>query len=347
MAAGYDQTITLNNTLTISSTSNPPQQPPNSLIAGGSIGGPADLVIQAGLNWVGGTMFGSGTTWVTNLMNAGNTDATVNASLTINAPSGVTLDQRTLDNQAKTTWTDGPITTISALIENDAGQEPEKYLGNASFGEFEIAANNSSSMSDPNAPVGTDRTNSLFSNEGSVLKDATFPGQGGTSGIFITFNNDSNSSVTVAGGGLTFLGGGASSGTFQVDLGGNLSFLRGASSIPYTWNSGAKFLGPGDTLVGADVVVGKVYVANEFTFGSGTISGPGTIQFSYLFHWTGGSFVNGGTAEVLPAATATAESVFVPPPSLVLSGWDLIIDAGAVFKQDGANIAMGNGALIN
>ena len=323
----------------------------------GNLGGSQNVTVLNQMNWTGGTMTGSGRTFIPPgvTLNIASTFATV----------GLT-GGRVLENGGTILWTGGNFTVSSAVITNRAGAlvEARNALG------LNYTANPGSRFDN----AGTFRK--------SVVVGTTTVGSG------MVFNN--YNAVEIQTGTLSLSGGGTNGGTYDVLAGATLSLFGGA----YTDGSGSSIKGAGNFTVGngaTPTLVGLVNVTGTNTFGSsstvnltgnyfctnntlvisgpiavnfngtgtvtpailnftgGTLSGNQTVIVLNQMNWTSGTMSGSGRTIILPGATlniaANASTVGLSPGRTLENGGAVLWTAGN-FTMSSAVITNRAGALF-
>ncbi len=271
----------------------------------GTLGGTATLTVAGSLAWTNGTMNGSGTT----LVAAG-------GALAISGSAGKLLaDTRQFINGTdNATWDGGGnlYLTQFATFTND--------------GTLTVLNNQTieSSPYDFSAP-------GVVNNAGNWIKTS-----GGTTNIHVIFNN--SGTVDLQAGALLLNRGGSANGTFDTAAGVTLSF-----TADYTLNDGASLVDTGFARVqGGTVTVAGSVTATDIGLDSGTLAGPGTLEVTGSFDWTGGSIADpNGTLLLDPGATMSISGT---------SGKTLnarTLDLNGDVTWSGGNIAVQNGGIIN
>jgi hypothetical protein len=175
---------------------------------------------------------------------------------------------------------------------------------------------------------GLELTNAAVINNES---GATWDLQGGSSiGGSGTFNNlgtllvsspanvtvnlpfNSGGAVNVQSGGLTILGDGSDSGTFNVAAGQTLTFSAGSD----TFTDGTQVTGPGTfALTGNETltVTGSVtFGSASFTLDDSTLTGPGTVTITGATTWAGGLMSGSGITNLEGTTSLTGSGTMYP-----------------------------------
>jgi len=199
----------------------------------GTFTGTGTLSVNGLLTWTGGVMSGTGTTFAL-------------GGLAISGPADKVLADRTLDNFADAAWTGGAITiSRTAVINNFAGAV------------FDIRTD---------LRLTDLAVDSAFNNAGTLRKSAGV----GVSQLFNTVNN--TGAVEVLTGTLELWDGGIGTGSFTVQAGAALSFVRG----DYLLAASSSIAGDGDVRFTG----GNVYVLGGYAVAGGTtVSMTGTAFF--------------------------------------------------------------------
>lgn len=323
----------------------------------GVLGGSQNVTVLSQMNWTGGTMTGSGRTFIP----AGVTLNIASTFATVSLTGG-----RTLENGGTILWTGGNFTMSSAVITNRVGAlfEARNALG------LNYTANPGSRFDN----AGTFRK--------SVVVGTTTVGGG------MAFNN--YNAVEIQTGTLALSGGGTNGGTYDILAGATLSLFGGA----YTDGIGSSITGAGNFTVGngaTPTLVGFVDVTGTNTFGSsstvnltgnyfctnntlviaspialnfngtgtvtpavlnftgGTLSGSQTVTVLSHMNWTGGTMTGSGRTIILPGASL---NIAANASTISLTGGRTLENGGAVlwtagnFLMNGASITNRAGALF-
>jgi YD repeat-containing protein len=297
-------------------------------ISGGTLTGSGTVTVNGVLNWILGTMSGSGQT-------------VVNAGLQLNSAFGtITLDGRTLVNTATATWASGFMAVADgAVIDNQAGAT------------FDVQSDSGFFLS---AIGGADAT---FNNAGTFMKSG---GTGNTDVANVIFNNTGR--VDVKSGTVTLEDGGTGSGSFAAEARATLAFGSGT----YTLTANSSVVGSGTIgfVNGGTALVGGIYGVNgtteissgtvnfgvsakttALTLDGGTLTGSGTVTVTGLLTWSTGTMsgigqtvasggfqlTNGGSDLQLDGRTLvnTATATWV-------SGFMEVADGAVIDNQAGA-----------
>jgi len=230
---------------------------------GGTLTGTGSLLSYGILNWTHGSISGVGSLTIDEyaIMNISGSDIKGQ------------LAQRTINNFGTINWNAGNIDlSYGAIINNQPGAIFD-IKGDVSF----VFADGATTIN----------------NMGTLRKSA---GTGTTSFEGIVFNN--TGLVQIQSGKLN-VGGGSSSGEFNVSLGGEFNFSLGGT---HTFKNGAVLAGQGfiggwNTTLSVDTnstatVVGKLEL---FT---GTLTGPGILNVPGIFTWNGGAISGAGVIKI-------------------------------------------------
>jgi hypothetical protein len=261
--------------------------------AGSEMSGPGNLTIDH-FTWSGGRLTGTGTTTVT-------IDAALNAS-------GKELNGRTLKiaPTANVTWSAGDISGFPGGLIDNAGTFTTIFDGNFLYASTQSAA---------------------FANSGLFLKAAGT----GKSTFTVFFNN--SGTARVASGTLSLLGGGNSSGNFDLQ-GGGLEL------------TGGYVLGPGTTITGSNTasIIGDISVtgsvsAKNVVQTTGTVSGTGALALEN-FVWQGGTMGSGGLTSVSNTLTLSGVN------QKTVTGRTLRNAAGGATTWSGGDLRIGAAGAI-
>jgi hypothetical protein len=282
-------------------------------VSAGTFGGTGEVDLNGAFTWSGGTMNGAGTT---------------NARGGLSIPNAtVILDVRTLNVTGTTTFgnaTGGSFLYMSsgAAVNNQAGATWNIVNGNTNVG---------------NGIIYNGGTLPAFNNAG------TFEMTGGTSdNVGVPFNNTgsvmSNSET------LNFSGGGncgtICSGTYTAGAGGIIAFTSG------TFVQGGPINGAGTVnFSGATMNFGsgiETISSATTNFSAGTITNTGSINFTTLLTWTGGSWTGTGTTNTQAGLSIPNNTVFLDTRTLNASGTTTFGNA-----TGGSFLYMSSGAAVN
>jgi hypothetical protein len=239
----------------------------------GTLTGSDNVVITGSMDWLSGTMSGTGGT----LLQPGTQVTFIEG----------TLDTRSLGNKGSFTTAAGSVLTLAhgAAVGNAGTWTDEGGNGVTGTGTF----NNSAK----------------YVNSGS-----------GTTSYKVPFNNAGTAEVqsgtmNLGGGGRANVPSTGTGGIFQIDAGALLTISSGA----YVLNPGTQVVGAGFAdVTGATATIAGTVSAAKFELDSGLINGPGDLDVSDTFTWTGGKLQ--GTGMVNLGSTALA-NVSVPGTSVL------------------------------
>ncbi|HVY69332.1 MAG TPA: hypothetical protein VHH73_05355, partial [Verrucomicrobiae bacterium] len=275
-------------------------------ITGGTLSSSVNgaMTISGSMSWQGGTMDGNGRVTFGNLSFLGISGA---------GPKGL-INGWTLNNDGTVLWTG-----TGNIFGYNGGQ-----INNAGVIDIQTAAG--FDYQDAGAvPV--------INNTGSIQKSI----DPGTTTVEFVFNN--SAVVSAKAGVLQLNGGGASSGSFQVDPSITVVFGAGSPSL----ESGASFTGSGLGVVdGANLTLNGNSSADNFKLLSGSLTGTGTLTANSSFNWTGGIMSGPGTLKIAaPATLALAGSSAMR----LANGWNLQ-NLGTVTWSGAGNLEGQNGGNI-
>jgi hypothetical protein len=278
-------------------------------IASGTLTGTGTLTITNSLDWLSGTMSGSGSTAIS-----------PSATLNLSGAAGRTLNGRTLLNRGAATWT----STANLIFNKGTFQ-------NAAGAVFE--AQNDRTISDNDGGA----TPALFVNEGTFRKTI---GTGTTGFNGVPFNN--SGLVDVQSGTLS-LAGGTSTGTFGASSAASVvSFGSGTNIL----NTGALLQGSGVfNLSGFSTalnVEGNI-TAPRFDMSGGTLGGSGTLTVTGPFNWSGGTMGGNGSLDLPASAVLNMASPF---GALTLAGRTINNSSRAVWSG-ASDFNFNNGVFNN
>ena len=247
-------------------------------LSSGTLSGSGTLEVTNVMNWTGGTLTGSGVTLIP-----------LGAELNIAGDNGKELSGHTINNAGTATWTN------SAHIRAYGGAVWTNQL----TGVLEI-------QNDQMIHTGGSGNGLRLDNAGIVRKTG---GTGTTTFSEVRFNNygvlnlqsgslthasalfNNYGTVQVQAGVLALQSGGSSSGTMVTGLGAMVDFTGGS----FTNLAGASFEGAGFARVsGATVLIEATVPAGNITLASGTLDGSGTLVVTNVMNWTGGTLTGSG-----------------------------------------------------
>ncbi|MDQ6625711.1 MAG: choice-of-anchor D domain-containing protein, partial [Verrucomicrobiota bacterium] len=286
----------------------------------GTLTGAGTLTDSGPLNWTAGTMSGTG---ITN----------ANGPLNITTSANKTLDARTLNAAATTTWSAaGTIIAGNGAIFNN--------LAGATFNALTAQAI---------AYSGTG-TAATFNNAGTFNKTGT----GTTTTIDAIFNN--SSVVNITSGTLSLQRGGTDTGSFADASGATLTFGGGTHGM----NAGASVAGAGAVNFSLGVVnfaSGSTYNISGLTtinsgaanfnnaatgaataFTSGILGGTGSYTSGGLFTWSGGTMNGGGITNANAGLTLNGTTKTLVSRTLNNNG---------AATWSAGNFSAGQGAVFN
>ena len=290
------------------------------------------IVSVANLDMVAGTLDGTGTLTIANIMDwtggtmSGNGRTLIPAGATLNLGGG-SLNTRTLENAGTVLWTGAGNLGMNfgSVITNRAGalfhvQNAATLSSGAGANRFDNAGTFRKSTS-----AGTTILNNIFNNVGTVeIQTGTLQCNG-----FFTNNGAVNLS---AGTTNRLVGGGSASGTFNTPASALVEWTGGT----FTLNPGAQLSGAGlyringvsaAVLGNGDVTVQNLDLANN------TLSGTGILTVANTMNWTGGTMEGSGRTLISAAATLQLGSV---------SG----ISLKRTLENGGTAVWTGSGAMI-
>jgi hypothetical protein len=307
----------------------------------GTLTGPGTVTISTALSWDVGTMSGSGST----VLDSGAT-GTINPG----SSGSVNLVERKLVNHGTLTWSTGTVWgSKSAEIENTGTFNTNADASAGSWSSYGLKI--------------ADGSNVWLHNTGTVQKAA------GTEFTNIQFQVTNEGTIDAASGAQIIFSGGAhggesASGTWKSEGGTQLSFNEGTFAWgPSTEIAGTVIFAGGslnakgisgssahiDILRSESVVdlteASGIYKLKELTFekagaGTGTLTGPGTVDISTLFSWNVGAMSGSGSTVLGSSATGTiegGESLSLAKRTLVNEGTVTFVN-GQIPMSEGAKI---------
>ncbi len=237
---------------------------PNNLNLNGILDGAQTVTVLNSMNWTGGTMQGSGRTFI-------GPQATLNIAA-FTGYGGVFMYDRTLENAGTMVWGGGNFGT-TGVVTNDAGASFQ--ILNAEAFNFE---------------GGSPR----FDNAGSFLPSPT--GSTAFNGVLV----DNYGSINLNGGSTLYLGGGLNTGPITIPAGAVLDFSGGT----FNAGADSSITGAGTLLVsgGTANLGGTVNVTgtNSFSNGTANLTGNYTCVSNTLLDISGGTANFDGTGIIAP-----------------------------------------------
>jgi hypothetical protein len=287
--------ICTNNTLTISSV-------PSATFNFSGTG----LVSPAVLNFINGTLTGTSTVTVNNVMNwtggamngSGRTIIPVGATLNAAIPSSAGMTSRTLENGGTVLWTGaGNIGLFgAAVITNRAGAlfhaQNVTSLGFFGADRFDNAGTFRKSANNGTLTIGSFGT---FNNFGTVEVQA------GTLLCSGSFNNSGAVSL-LPGTTNRLAGGGSVSGSFSAPAAALVEWTGGG----FTLNPGAQLNGAGLYRINGGNVTANASLTVEnldLVHGSSMLRGTGAMTIANVMNWTLGTMDGSGRTTISPGAT--------------------------------------------
>ncbi len=261
---------------------------PNLDLTGGTLDGTGTVTISNVMNWTGGTMSGSGRT----IIPAG-------VLLNLSSVGGVALNTRTLENAGTVLWTGAGVIGMNfgSVITNRVGalfdaQNAASLSSGSGPNRFDNAGTFRKSTS-----AGTTTLNSIFNNSGAMEIQA------GTLLCNGFFTNQGTVNLS-AGATNRLTGGGTSTGAFTAPDTALVEWAGGT----YTLNSGAQLNGAGLYKINGSsarvAVDGDVTVQNlDLVNGSSTLGGTGILTIASAMNWTAGAMADSGRTRISPGAT--------------------------------------------
>jgi hypothetical protein len=245
-------------------------------LAGGTLGGPGALTLNAPATWDTGTLTSTVVGTGTNFL----------AGLSITGGGAKSLSRRTLTNSAAATWTAGQVNSGSAAD-----------FVNAATGTF-------NNTFDGNWLYNLGGGLSTFTNLGTFTKSA------GAGATVFTSAFHSSGTVNVNSGTLQLSAGSTHSGGVNVAASAVLDFASGTHLL----NSGTTVGGAGAVAVTAGTVTvgAPVAVSAPLSLAGGVVNGAGALTLAGPATWASGTFGGTGSTDVnagLTIDTAGAKSL--------------------------------------
>jgi uncharacterized repeat protein (TIGR01451 family) len=286
-------------------------------INGGTVTVVQEVTVQ-GLTFTGGTLQGSNTLTVTDVMTwtggtqQGSGATAIASGATLNVTGYVLLRQRTLNNAGTVNWT----------AANNWYIDTNAVLNNLAGATFNAQASD----------VNLGAINGIFNNQGTFIRS----GPGVSYVTALSFNN--SGTVQVVSGVLRLDGGGTSSGAFAVNAGARLEF----NSSNYVLDAGATLTGAGLYQLRANTLTinGTLTVPNFEQINNTTLTGSGTFTVTQVMTWTNGTQTGSG-------ATAIASGATLNVNGYVLLRQRTLNNAGTVNWTAADNWYIDTNAIIN
>jgi len=239
-------------------------------LSGGTLTGPATVVIDGALDWTGGTMSDSGAT-----------EIGPGGLATVSSPGPMYLSQRTFRNFGTMTWVSGATWQLSGL-------SPTQFI-NESGATLTLAA-----------PLtlrwATTAAGKELINNGTIVASA-----GATIDVLLT----QNGTITVGAVTLDLSGAGSLGGTVDVAAGGNLRISNSFTVVPgftFTGLGLVEVAVPG--VAGLTIQAGDSLVLPRLVQTSGNVQGDGALTITDSLHWASGFQIGTGTTYVIDTAVA-------------------------------------------
>jgi hypothetical protein len=289
-------------------------------LTAGTIAGTAAITATSVLTWSGGTMSGTGSTYIP-----------AGARLAIDGANPKFLDIRTFNN-AGSAIVSGPASQIyfsNGATFNNTGSFELRNDSTLNFNGGTGLAFNNSGVFTKTASSGTTSVGVAFNNTGTVslLTGMLQLNSGGTgTGSFILSP------------GTTLNHTGTSSGAFSVPGGAVLGVPSGASTLA----AGATFTGTGLIRInGGTLTLNASITASNVDFSSGTLTGSQGLTVTGALTWTSGTMSGTGTTYVSASAVASLTG----GNGRTLDG-RTINNAGSVIWADTGAISINNAVTI-
>ncbi len=282
------------------------------LTMNGTVNAP-DFTIDGG-TLVGINSFNAGLVWNGGILgSAGTTHNTGDSAMSINDPSGNTLDNHHLINNGQVTWNDGDI-----LLNNGSSITND--------GSWNDQATDSGETHKIRTSAGTD---AYFSNQNTYTKDSA-----GTTEIAVDFYNDG--AVVVNNGTLILSGNGTASSlaTFDVANGAALRF-----TADYAITDAVGLLGDGLVALDSGTLTLDGFVSSpDFAINGGILTGSHT--FLNGANWNGGTLQDGSTYN-------QPNSVFAINDASGNTLNNHFLDSSHVIAWNDGDILLNNGSWIS
>jgi RHS repeat-associated protein len=292
-------TATFNSTLTVA-------QGGAVSISGGTLQGPADLVVTGVMSWSGGSMRGTGLT-------------TIAAGGTLNITGGTSFLSRALVLNGTANWTGGQWSVNGVTVTNNGAFVASSAATLTCYSSVSIAG--------------------AFINSGTFIKQGTGSANFALNVQGVTFNNAGNlevragtlglraggshtSGITISGGAIDFSGTHTLSSLAPISGAGSLSVVGGtlAAAAPINIAGQARFQAGSATFTaplacGTLSVVGGTATFNStltvaqggaVNLSSGTLRGSADLSVTGIMTWSGGSMSGTGLTVIAPGATLNA-----------------------------------------
>ena len=309
------------------------------------------LVWPAVLNFTGGTLTGTSTVTVNNVMNwiagtmagTGRTIIAPGATLNLANASEVGMSVRTLENGGAILWTGTGNLSVGdgAIITNRPGALFEAQNNTAFFaGNLGGAPRFDNAGTFRKTSTGATSFAATFSGGPAFNNYGTAEIQAGT--LLCNGAVLNNGSLTFAAGSTNRLaGGGSASGTFTVPATASLEWTVNT----FTLNPGALLGGAGVYQVNDATFIANtdVGVQNFNLIGSSSpiLNGTGTITVNKVMNWTAGTMRGSGRTIIAPAATLSLAN----PAQVVLSARTLE-NGGTILWTGAGTLVMDTAAVI-
>jgi hypothetical protein len=270
-------------------------------LAAGSAGvsGDGDLEVTGVLDWLQGSMTGTGKT-------------ISKTTLNIDGLANLTINQRTLRNEGDVVWSSGNLVL-------DAGAR------------FENAPGGVVDMDAPHDFLHNTGNEGVVHNEGILRKliDPTllvFP-----SGVRLV-NRDV---VSLGKGDIRIAGPSTSSGLYAIAPGSTVEF----SGFANTLEAGTRFQGIGRALVGGSMQVTGADVTAQTLELAGDVEGPGTITVSDSLRWTRGTMRHAGATRNDGTMTIdNANDVVIDTRTLLNTGTAAFVGSRDMLLRNGGTV---------
>ena len=295
-------------------------------LAVGTLSVTGTLTVATSMNWITGTMSGSGRTII---------DANATLNLAVPSLNQASLVSRTLENGGTVVWTGAGSFAVNsgAVVTNRAGalfdvQNAASLSAGAGANRFDNAGTFRKSTS-----AGSTAVNSIFNNSGTV--DI----QTGT----LLFNGSfTNNGVVQLSGATTnrLAGGGSATGTFETPATAVVEWTGGT----FTLNPGAQLNGAGPYKLNGGIVTANanLTVAKlDLVSVSSTLNGTGTVIIASAMNWTAGTMSGSGRTIIPVAATLQAGSASGVGLQRTLENGGTILWTGA------GGVSLLNGVVTN
>jgi hypothetical protein len=277
------------------------------------------LTVTGVMTWSGGTLTGSGTTYIAS-----------GAALNVIGISAKHLDQHILDNAGTTTWTDSHAFLSNGATINNSGTWHVQDTVGLVYAAGAVSTLNNSGTLVKTAGSGITQMEVSFYNSGAVEVET------GTLRLGRFGSGNSSGSFTVAPGAtLDFWGTHVLDGSSSLTGGGEVDVSDGTTTISGTYNITGTTRVSGGTanLVGGTItvttvslsggvlnLVSDVNVIGDLTQSAGFLDGSGTVTVTGVLTWSGGGMRGSGATVADGGMTINGADKTLDGRTLVNSG---------------------------